>query len=252
MSVYLEGLLWVLAASVFAVGLTVAIRRFGSAELREANNDAAGKVFSIVGGLSAVLIAFVLIAQFDGITSARASTAREADNLVAVYWAADSRPAAVRAQIQELCQSYAKEVADEEWPAMARGESVSARGGELLDKLHAAIASDTTTSVQAQAATDPMLELYMARQDRLERAAERVNPVVWLALIIGALISILFPHLFGGPKFAAHAIIMVTLSATMVLLLFAIYQLQNPFGGGARVTPEAFRLALDRFGSHLG
>jgi hypothetical protein len=37
-----------------------------------------------------------------------------------------------------------------------------------------------------------------------------------------------------------------TLTATLTLLLFAIYQLQNPFTGGAAVGPGAFQSALER------
>jgi hypothetical protein len=42
-------------------------------------------------------------------------------------------------------------------------------------------------------------------------------------------------------------VIVSMLSGAIGLLLFAIYQLQNPFGGGASVGPDAFISALSRF-----
>jgi hypothetical protein len=41
-------------------------------------------------------------------------------------------------------------------------------------------------------------------------------------------------------------VIVSMLSGAIGLLLFAIYQLQNPFGGGASVGPDAFISALSR------
>jgi hypothetical protein len=43
-------------------------------------------------------------------------------------------------------------------------------------------------------------------------------------------------------------LIVSALAGTLALLIYAIYQLQNPFAGGAAIGPEAFRAALDRLG----
>jgi uncharacterized membrane protein YoaK (UPF0700 family) len=70
--------------------------------------------------------------------------------------------------------------------------------------------------------------------------------VVWFALVVGAIMAVALPILFGGPKPATHIFIVSILAATMTLLLFATQQLQNPYGGGAQVGPAAFESALDR------
>src|SRR5437868_906958 len=140
MNIFVAGGLWVAGAALAAGGIAYLVRRFGWDEGRADNNDAAGQVFTIVGGLHAVLVAFVLIPLFDS-----------------------------------------------------------------------------------------------------------VGAVVWFALILGSLITaVLLPNLFGGTRLAAHIIIVSTLAGTITLLLFAIYQLQNPFSGGAKVPPGAFTGALDR------
>jgi hypothetical protein len=69
---------------------------------------------------------------------------------------------------------------------------------------------------------------------------------VWFALILGSFISVLLPNLFGGTRLGAHIIIVSTLAGTMALLLFAIFQLQDPFSGGAKIGPDAFTSALAR------
>jgi hypothetical protein len=60
MNVYLIGLLWVLGAAAIATLLMIGVRRFISDERRAAGDEAAGRVFTVVAGLQAVLVAFVL------------------------------------------------------------------------------------------------------------------------------------------------------------------------------------------------
>jgi hypothetical protein len=58
--------------------------------------------------------------------------------------------------------------------------------------------------------------------------------------------SVALMFMFGGPGMYSYAFIVSMLSGAIGLLLFAIYQLQNPFGGGAGVGPDAFLSALSR------
>ncbi len=133
---------------------------------------------------------------------------------------------------------------------MREGETVASTGAQTLERLKTAIAEakpdgDWQESRQAEAANQ-LWQVYQSRQARLEAAGEGVNSVVWFALIIGGIMSVSFPYLFGGPNLVPHVIIVVALTATITLLLFAISQMENPFSGGAQVNPDAFRAATER------
>jgi hypothetical protein len=45
----------------------------------------------------------------------------------------------------------------------------------------------------------------------------------------------------------AQALMVVALAGVIALVLFTIGAMEHPFSGGARVSPEAFELVLDRF-----
>ena len=60
--------------------------------------------------------------------------------------------------------------------------------------------------------------------------------------------SLALPNLLGGTRLATHIVVMAVLAATIALLLFAIYQMQNPFSGGASIEPEAFQSARELLG----
>lgn len=98
-------------------------------------------------------------------------------------------------------------------------------------------------------ALDKLNEVYSERHERLTRAFDRgVVAVVWFVLIVGSLVCVLLPNLFGGTKLFPHIVLVSTLAGALALLLFAIFQLQNPFSGGSRIEPEAFQWALARLG----
>lgn len=252
MNIYVAGILWVGGAAVVGAVIGYLVRRFGWDEGRPDNNDAAGQVFTIVGGLHAVLVAFVLISLFDAVSAAADGAQAEADSLVAATWAADSLPAETRDKVHQLATAYATTVAQQEWPKLTDGGEIPAAGWAQLDELRKTVAAATVDGdwqiAQKTEATNQLWAVYQARQHRLDSAGgDGVGGVVWFALILGSVItSILLPNLFGGTRPAAHIIIVSTLAGTITLLLFAIYQLQSPFSGGAKIPADAFTSALER------
>ncbi|SFT05304.1 DUF4239 domain-containing protein [Saccharopolyspora flava] len=253
MSLVLTGTLWVLGAAVGAAVIGYLVRRIGQDEGEPSNNDAARQVFTIVSGLQAVVLAFVLVTLFDAVTDAREGAYTEAQDLVAVSWAMESLPADSAAEVREQSRSYLGTVISAEWPQMQRGVPVGGPGWGELDKIRAAVvAAEADGEFQEDRkseALDKLNEVYTERHERLTRAFDRgVVAVVWFVLVVGSLVCVLLPNLFGGTRSFPHIVLVSTLAGALALLLFAIFQLQNPFSGGSRIEPEAFQWALDRLG----
>jgi hypothetical protein len=252
MDVYLQGLAWVLGAAAVTAAIAYLTRRIGATEGTVENNEALGQVFTIVGGLHAVLLAFVLISLFDGTTAAEEGSYREADSLVAAVWATDALPEPARTEVRDLAAQYARTVSGTEWSQMSTGDgAVTGDGWDLLDRMRASVrdapGDGDFQDGQKQVAADKLWEVYESRQDRLTAAGgDGVTDVVWFALVLGSVMTIALALMFGGPRPLAHIAIVSILSATLSLLLFATYQLQNPYAGGAKVEPAAFVSVVDR------
>jgi hypothetical protein len=249
MSIYATGLLWVIGVAVAAGTLAYLVRRIGATEGTVENNEAAGQVFTLVGGLQAVLVAFVLISLFDGASDAEDGSYAEADSLVAAVWAADALPGGSEVAVQ--AKAYTSTVITQEWPHMRDGSDIEGRGWTELERMRETVATAKATDEwaihQKTEATDKLWDVYQHRQDRLNTASSGgVNSVVWFAMVAGAIMAISLPIMFGGPKPTTHILIVAILSATMTMLLFATQQLQNPYSGGAQVDPAAFESAQDR------
>lgn len=253
MSTYLVGALWVFGAALIAGAVGYLVRRIGQDEGRSSNNDAAGQVFTIVNGLHAVVLAFVLVKLFDVVSDARDGTYREAQALVSVAWAVDALEPGAGQQVRDLGARYARTVIDQEWPVMRIGGEVTGPGWAQLDRIRATVLAagsqgDWQDGRKTEAA-DQLGQVYQERQERLTRAFdEGVVAVVWFVLILGSVVCVVLPNLFGGTRLGPHVLLVSTLAGALALMLFAIHQLQNPFSGGSSIDPDAFRWALDRLG----
>lgn len=253
MNIYLSGVLWVAGAAVVGAGTAYLVRRFGLDEGRPDNNDAAGQVFTIISGLQAVMLAFILISQFDAVDAARDGAFKEANAAVAASWAADALPEPTRTEVREQAAAYARTVQDVEWPQMRAGTAVDSDGWAQLARLRDTVSDaqipdgDDWATDRKTTAANQLWDVYQARQERITGAAQHgLGAVLWFVLILGSVVTILLPNLFGGTRPITHIIIVSTLAGTITLLLFAIYQLQNPYGGGTKIEPDAFHWALDR------
>lgn len=249
MGTSLLGVLWVGAVAGVAAVVALLSRRLAG-ERQEQDNTANSTVFTLVGGLHAVLLVFVLIALFDSTNTAQDDSYREANSLVAVSWAGEALPEPARSRIQDLTRQYARTVIEQEWPQMRDGQQVDNTGWAQLDDMLLAVQqAETTDDWQQQQrgeAAARLWEVYQARQDRLNASGDGVSLIVWFALIAGSLVAVTLPYLFSGTTLGTHIVVTASMAATIALLLFAIYQLQNPFSGGAQVDPDAFQAALDR------
>ena len=249
MDLFVPGVILVAGTAMLAAVIAVVVHRFRPAE---GDNDAIGNVFTIVAGIDAVLVAFVLIALFDAVDTATADAQLEADSLVAVDWAAGSLDEPARGQIHSLIHSYASTVIEDEWPRMRAAEPVDDTGRAQLDELRLAVegapAADDWQHERKLSAVDHLWDVYQARQDRLAASGDDVGLVVWFALIAGSVLSVCLPYLFAGSRLGPHAVTVSVFAGTVAMLLYAIYQMQNPYAGGASVEPDAFRAALGLLG----
>lgn len=250
MNIYVVGLLWTLGAMLVAAGLMITVRKYVSEAHRHASDEAASRVFTVVAGLEAVLLAFVLISLFDAISTARSGSYQEADSLVAVYWDANLLPQPTAARIQKLAVSYGQTVVGQEWPAMYDGLAINGTGKAELDKLHDTISTFVPTTFAQEdrqtQITNDLSAVYQARQQRISASMTRVNPLIWAALVVGAVLSVGLTCLFGGEKLLTHVVIASVLAGTVTVLLFATFQLQDPFSGAAHLGPAAFTSALSQ------
>jgi hypothetical protein len=235
------------------VGLLLIRRRSNHAALSK-HNDVAGVVFSIVGTLYTVLLAFVVIVVWQNMGDADNRAALEAGVLGDLLRDARLFPDPEKTELQGELMEYLHAVIDEEWPAMATGDS-SQHVWEVLTRMFDSFSriqplTPRDTNVHAEM-LKRLNELSDHRRLRLLAAEDKVPGLMWAVLIIGGVITVLFSYFLGVERTRSHALMTAALASMISLTLYLILAIDHPFAGTIRVDPDAFQLILDKAGPAL-
>ena len=240
--------LWIFLGALLASGLSVyLVHRYWGHEKRQEHTDVAGFIFAGVAVLYAVLLAFVVILGWETLNSAHATTYTEADQLSNIYWIGRSLPAPQGRAIQDLTLRYAHTVIDKEWPLMNEGKT-SPEAQDLLTQLRADVFRFSPRTRQQQVLYEQAVVsvngLTAARRDRIDAMTEEAPEPIWVALIVGAVITISFCLLFGVKNRVVHIGMVLAVTALITICLILVKDMQYPFAGSPHVGPEAFEVFL--------
>ncbi|WP_243639613.1 DUF4239 domain-containing protein [Streptacidiphilus pinicola] len=225
------------------------LQHFVPHRMRETHNDVAGFIFAAVGVMYAVLLAFVVVAVWQNLDSARQTTFKEADAVAGVYWISRELPLPVGSQLEHDALAYARTVESSEWPLMAKHES-SPQATQLVYAMRSDVFGFSPTDPRQQVlyehAVTHVEDLATERRARLTEIDDSVPTIMWVALITGGLLTVAFTYLFGLSNTLAHGLMVLTLTALVVVSLLLIKEMDFPFTGVTRVEPTAFEVFLSR------
>jgi Protein of unknown function (DUF4239) len=245
MPVWSIGLIF--GVSLLAGGGVFALERLVPASRRESHNDIVGFVYAVVGVTYAVLLGLLVVAAWNSLNEARANTYTESDALLQLAWYGHSLPQPEHGEILQLTREYAEIVINTEWPELAHQGS-SAQAWRISSQLGGLVQDQQPTAPAAVAryeqAIDAAAGLDDARRERIEQSGDGIPPLLWESLVLGGMVTLGFTYFFGAKSNIAHAIVMFSLTLIFSSLLLVVYELNYPFGGIVKVSPEAFELAL--------
>jgi hypothetical protein len=235
---------------VAVVGLLL-VQRLVPPDRREEHNDVAGFIYAVLGVAYAVLLAFVVIAVWQDYKMAQTNVESEAHDLAGVYFLASQLPEPERTRLQDLARTYARVVVEEEWQMMVQGQT-SSRANSLARQLRLELLQfDPRTEGEQVLYERGLTQLHDAldaRRSRLLEVREGIPNLLWVVLVVGAVITVLFTYLFGLKSNLAHALMVAALTLVICGILFTIGEFDNPFSGVVEIQPDAFREVLSSFG----
>jgi len=228
------------------------VQRLVPPDRREEQNDVAGFIFAVLGVAYAVLLAFMLIAVWQDYNTAQTNVESEANELAGVYFLASSQlPEPQRTRLQDLVQTYARVVVEQEWPMMEQGQT-SPRADSLVRQLRLELLQfDPHTKgeqVLYERGLTQLSDVDDARRSRLLEVREGIPSLLWVVLVVGGVITVSFTYLFGLKSNVAHALMVAALTLLICAILFTIGEFDYPFSGVVEIRPDAFREVLRSFG----
>ena len=229
------------------IGLCL-IRRYFSSHQFKLHNDIADPLFTTLGTIYAVILAFMVIITWQSFDNSHQNAAREANYLADLY--RDSAPLspAFRSAVKTDLKGYVSAIVADEWPIMARGQGRSLRVEAEQQKLWDLYAGfqpvNETQKVFFAESVQKLNEACELRRQRLLDAGTGLNGILYFILIAGGLVTISFTLFFGTENFRPQLLMTSLLAALIGLTLFTIMSLDFPFTGDISIRPDVFRTVL--------
>ena len=227
------------AAAASIAGLAIS-RNVIDYESLSQSSESLGTVVQTLGGIYAVLLAFVVVVVWGQFNEARSHVDREVNALIDLHRTATGLPADSRDVIQAGLSDYVEAVIRDEWEAMAtRDQAAIDRIGQRLDRVWTAIHRCTPHNDCQQAMYSEVLsrfsELTAHRTNRLTTAAQRIPIAMNVLLYTGALIMIGAVYVLPFDRFWLHALVSGLMSGAVANILFLIHDLADAFAGDWQV-----------------
>lgn len=217
-----------------------------------ASSDSVGNYLQTLGGIYAVLLAFVVYVVWGQYNDARMYVDREAAALVDLHRTASGLPVCTRDTIQRGLRDYVDAVLAHEWQALAEGdEATIERVGERLDPVWQAVHACNPTSECQHCVYSEVLtrfnDLTDLRTSRLTSARARAPRTLRLLLYLGAFITIGSMYLMAFDVLWLHALVTGALAGAIAHILFLIEDLDGAFAGDWQVAKAPYLRARKNF-----
>ncbi len=247
---------WVIAVIMLAIAVGIAVggvllvRRLVDIKKFKEHHDIAGPIFSTIGVIYAVMLAFVLVIVWQDFDRAQNDTVKEANYFAQIYRDATGLPEPFRSQFLEANGNYLKAVIKYEWPQMQRGER-SLEAQAAADRVWEVTATfDPKTDKEKIFFSEMLKKMNDAvemRRQRIQDAGSGLHPALWFVLLFGGIITVVFTFFFGSENLYAQLTMTTMLAVLVVLILFTILLMDFPFSGDLSIPATPLQLVLDHF-----
>ncbi len=233
-----------IALMLFATWL---LRKRVSEDVHNANNQFAGTMFAALATLYGVLLAFIVVAEWQEYQDTRGIVQMEANAVMNLYRFSWEMPAPYDYEIRSLVKTYIKNVIHDEWVMMQHGASSPSVEAQIesLWTIHRSI---HTNKIEMPSDTgsmyDAITELTDARRMRLEESRAELPRLIWILLWGGGIIVLGYALFLRSPNERAHYLMIALATALIAFVLFLIVELDEPFLGEISVSPRPFERIL--------
>jgi hypothetical protein len=240
-----------LASAISVAGLLV-FRMFAPVATLHAAANELGNYLQTVGGIYAVLLAFVVYVVWGQFNDARGYLDREATALVDLHRTASALPTATRTEIQSGLRAYIDAVLCDEWPAMAKGDEatidlIAERLEHVWIAIHACRPHNDCQHTVYGEVLSRFNQLTDLRTSRLTAARARIPVAMTILLYTGAVLTVGSVYLLAFDELWLHALVTAALAGAIAHILFLIRDLDDAFAGDWQVAKTPFERARKNF-----
>jgi Protein of unknown function (DUF4239) len=233
----------------FNLALDGIMRRFVSPEVRGLCGPTAAVIVQVLATIYAVLVAFVIVTEYNQLSSANEEVAAKAAALTAITENSRVFPEAEGGRLRVAVDGYARAIADDAFPALARSARPEPIADQELEAIFRALNDVRPSTPQEGAAYSQSLE----RLDEVaETKAQIINasgetipwPLVTLLAIMGVTLLVVSTLLDTRHR-RGHLLILSALALLVSLTLALVVSLNYPFDGILPISDSPIRRFLE-------
>jgi hypothetical protein len=212
-------------------------------------NDAISGTVQAIGVFYGITVGLIAIGVWDTKSSASDMVSREAAAIGSLYRDLGGYPSPVKDELRGKLRDYTVFTIEEAWPAQAKGQILDG-GTRILDSFQAQLFAFQPSTSSQIALHQETLKAYNGlveyRRLRVDAVSSGLSLVMWSVIWVGAFISIGVAYLFNVEDPKMHAILIALMAGFLAMVLFMIVINDKPFYGAVTISPDAYKLILER------
>ncbi len=239
------------AAAIIIIGAWVAfavvsfylVSKYLTGLRQEGNNKFTSFIFGVVASLYSILLGFVVVLAWQDFNGAKTQTTTEVTQASTLLLNAGGFPPGPRQEIRTGVLNYLYRVAEDEFVTMEDGEAdptTEAAYDRIWDAFYAYTPQKDQEKTFYSSSVSKLGALAEARDQRIRKSQAAIPTPLWILLIAGGIVTVVFTHLFWTKSKKTHLFGAVTIAALLGLVIFLIFGLQRPFTGDIRVSPKPY------------
>jgi hypothetical protein len=245
----LNGLVIIAGSIALAVGGLLVTRPLVRVHVSERHNEIAGFLFATVGVLYSIVLAFIVFAVWERFVEADSTVTAEAAAAVIAFRDIQTFPEPIRQDAQASLRQYLTVGLATEWAGGGNEEIKTHTNSDVMNPIWQAYRRYTpTTPAEVQwyvGAEAHLSDLERLRHLRHLASQASLEEIFWVALILGAILTVMFTYFFYMDNLAMHAAMTAMMAALMAILLFLVSSLNQPFTGPVQVSKGAYLHAIE-------
>jgi hypothetical protein len=231
-----------LIVALSIVGLLLA-RRVLTPERLKPSETVGTQIFTLAGVLYAVLMAFVVVVVWEQFNEAQDRTESEANAISDLLHDSEGLPAAVRPAVQQSLLDYARDVADDEFVRMRRGEIIEQQSDNLTEVWQSFLDVEPRSEREIayyNESISKLNDLGTARKERISASDFHIPGEMWVLLLGGGAVMLIFTYSFATPDLVLHSFFTGLCGALLAFVLYLIFAMEHPFVGTIAVTDSPY------------
>jgi hypothetical protein len=228
-----------------SVGGTYLFRKYSRQRKRPVGNEVVGDVFVTAAALYGLLLGFVVFLVWDSFNRAQANANREGSLARSLYQAIRYYPDSAQiAPMLTAYKQYVYHVVHNEYPHMDSMKPFTREDRRAFNNVFRTLEKVNPFDSRAEQVFHYLTELATYRDLRQLDAVDEIPAAIWLALLTGGFLVLVFAMMLDVNSLRLHLIANGLLSSVIGLIVYIIIMLDHPFTGRIKIEPSEYRQIL--------